>query len=287
MSTNVLPTSRLAPQPGFSGILRQQETFAAPGDDSVGNRINGWFDRLMTQTGWGLPPSVVLMLCVVSGVAVGGLLFVWLENPLPAAVGAMFGGLLPIIIAVAVRASRQKQINDQLPGMIDELARAARSGRSLESCLQMVAHDTPAPLGTEMQQCVHKLELGLPVHEAMAQLPERTGVVSTSILNTALAVHRQTGGDLIRVLERLSRTLRDRQQFLGRLRASTTASRLTAFLMIGLPPIILGFFLFRDPEYFRKLMDSSWGRMTTLTAVILMFIGSLWVLRVLSSSRNA
>ncbi|MFV0444590.1 MAG: type II secretion system F family protein [Planctomycetaceae bacterium] len=287
MSTTVATPLRVVADPSYAGILRQQETFATPGDTSVGNQINGWFDRLMIQTGWGLPPVVILMLCVVSAVALGGLVLVWLENPLPAAVAAVLGGILPIMIGVAVRANRQKQINEQLPGMIDELARAARTGRSLDSCLQMVANDTPAPLGTEMQACVRKMTLGLPVSEAMAQLPERTGVVSTSILNTALAVHRQTGGDLVRVLERLSHTLRDRQQFLGRLSASTTASRLTAFLMIGLPPIILAFFLFRDPEYFRKLMDSSWGRMTTIVATILMFIGSVWVLRVLSTSRKA
>lgn len=287
MSTSVLPAPRVAPQPTFAGILRQHETFATPGDETVGNSINGWFDTLMVQTGWGVPPTAVLMLCLVSAVAVGGLVFVWIENPLPAAIGAFFGGIIPLMIAVAVRAARQKQINDQLPGMIDELARAARTGRSLESCLAMVAHDTPAPLGSEMTECVRKLELGLPIHLAMSQLPERTGVVSTSILNTALVVHRQTGGDLVRVLERLSRTLRDRQQFLGRLRASTTASRLTAFLMIGLPPIILGFFLFRDPDYFRNLLDSSWGRTTTLAATILMVIGSVWVLKVLSSSQKA
>jgi tight adherence protein B len=287
MATSSLSQPRLASQPGFSGILRQQETFATPGDETVGNSINTWFDNLMVQTGWGLPPSAVLMLCLISAVAFGGAALVWVENPLPAAIAAFFGSIVPLMIAIAVRGARQKKINDQLPGMIDELARAARTGRSLESCLAMVAHDTPAPLGSEMTECVRKLELGLPIDAAMSQLPERTGVVSTSILNTALVVHRQTGGDLVRVLERLSRTLRDRSQFLGRLRASTTASRLTAFLMIGLPPIILGFFLFRDPEYFKNLLDSSWGRNTTVAATILMVVGSVWVLKVLSSSQKA
>jgi tight adherence protein B len=287
MSATIATPPRVTPQSSFAGILREQETFAQPNDDSVGNQINGWFDTLMVQTGWGFPPLVVLMLCLISAVAVGGLTFVMLENPLPAAVAAIFGGMLPIMVAVAARAARQKKINDQLPGMIDELGRAARTGRSLENCLQMVANDTPAPLGTEMQACVRKVQLGLPIAAAMEQLPQRTGVVSTSILNTALVVHRQTGGDLVKVLERLAHTLRDRQQFLGRLQASTTASRLTAFLMIGLPPIILGFFLFRDPTYFSKLMDSSWGRTTTIVAAILMLVGSLWVLKVLSSSRRA
>lgn len=286
MPTTYTPP-RVAPQPAFSGILRQSESFATPGDETVGNSINGWFDTLMVQTGWGVPPTVVLLLCVISAIALGGAAFVWVENPIPAAIAGFVGAILPIMVAIAMRASRQKQINDQLPGMIDELARAARTGRSLENCLAMVAHDTPAPLGTEMTGCVRKLELGLPIDAALSQLPERTGVVSTSILNTALVVHRQTGGDLVRVLERLSRTLRDRQQFLGRLRASTTASRLTAFLMIGLPPVILGFFLFRDPDYFRNLMNSSWGRTTTISATVLMFIGSIWVLKVLSSSQKA
>jgi tight adherence protein B len=170
--------------------------------------------------------------------------------------------------------------------MIDELARAARTGRSLESCLEMAAKDTAAPLGSELKAAVKKMRLGLPVQEAMAPLPERTGVVSTSILTTALAVHRQTGGDLVKVLERLSRTLRDRQQFLGRLRASTAASRLTAFLMLVLPPMILGFFLFRDPEYFQDLMSSGWGRFTTIAAASLMAIGSVWVMRVLAASQK-
>lgn len=286
MSTDVLPP-RLEPRPEFAGILRQQETFATPGDESLGNRLNGWFDRLMVQTGWGLPPTVLLMLAVVLAVAAGGAVFVWLENPLPTALGALLGGMGPIAAAIMARAARQKRINEQLPGMIDELSRAARTGRSLEHCLRMVAHDTPAPLGAELRQCVRKIDLGLPIHLAMAQLPERTGVISTSILNTALSVHRQTGGDLISVLDRLSTALRERTQFLGRLNAATTASRLTALLMIALPPFILGFFLFRDPAYFDNLMASSWGRATTAAAVTLMLIGSVWILRVLASSQRA
>lgn len=286
MTTNTLTPPRIAPQPAFAGILRQQETFADPQSGNVGNHINGWFDELMLQTGWGVSPSGILMLCVISAVAIGGGMFVAFENPLATAVGALIGGLLPLAGALAARSSRQHKINDQLPPMIDELSRAARTGRSLENCLRMVAHDTPAPLGSELLLCVGKMDLGLPIQAAMAQLPERTGVVSTSILNTALAIHRQTGGDLISVLDRLSHTLRDRQQFLGRLKASTTASRLTAFLMIGLPPLIVGFFLFRDPNYLNSLMSSTWARMSTTMAVILMFIGSIWVLRILSSSRK-
>src|SRR5690606_1470899 len=127
-------------------------------------------------------------------------------------------------------------ILDQLPPMIDELARAAKTGRSLENCLGQVAHDTPNPLGAELRDCTRKLALGLSIDDALKELPHRTGLVAASVLATALSIHRQTGGDLVRVLARLSQTLRTRIQFQGRLKAATAASRATAILMIALPP---------------------------------------------------
>lgn len=279
-------TASIPFHPEFAGIIRRPETYASADSGSLGNRINGSFDRLMLQCGWGLSPAVVLFLAVVCAVAVGGTVFVWKENLLLAAFGALVGGLLPFVAAMSMRSRRQSRINQQLPGMIDELARAARTGRSLDKCIDMVAHDTPAPLGSELKLCARKMSLGVPVQEVLTDLPERTGVVSTSILATAVAVHRQTGGDLVHVLERLARTLRERSQFQGRLKAATTASRLTAFLMIGLPPMIIAFFMFRDPNYLQELMASTWGRFTTISAAVLMTVGSIWVLRVLQSSQK-
>lgn len=270
-------------RPEFAGILKDQETYQT-GSAGVGNDINGWFDRLMIQSGWQAAPSAVLALCVLLGLSLGGGVFVLQENLLTAALAFFIGMSIPILITIAMRAHRQRELNRQLPSMIDELSRAARAGRSLEECLKMVANDTPAPLGTELKLCTRRIELGLPVQSALADLPVRTGLVSVSVLVTALAVHRQTGGDLIQVLERLSRTVRDRQEFHGRLRAQTAASRATALLMVVLPPCILAFFMFRDPSYLPNLLESPWGNRSLVLAICLLFVGILWVMRVLRSS---
>jgi tight adherence protein B len=170
--------------------------------------------------------------------------------------------------------------------MVDELARAARTGRSLEHCFAMVADDTPAPLGDELRTSSRKMQMGANISEAVRDLPTRTGVVSLSVFATALSVHHQTGGDLIHVLERLASTIRDRLTFLGRLKTATTASRATALLMIILPPAILAFFMFRDPTYFDSLMSSSWGRNVTLFAIFLQIVGSIWIVRILRNSQR-
>lgn len=268
----------------FSGILREREAYSVEGDESVGNQINNWFDLLMLQSGWGVSPEIVLLLSVFSALVTGGLVFVWQENLIATALAGAIGFLVPYFAAMIARGRRQQKVSEQLPGMIDELARAAKTGRSLEQCLAIVATDTAAPLGTEMQFCTRKLALGLNVEDSLLDLPRRTGVVSTSLLLTALAVHRQTGGDLIRVLERLSQTLRDRLQFQGRLRAATSASRATALLMVILPPVILAFFIFRDPDYLTKLMATTWGLRTLVAAIVLEVVGAILVWRILENS---
>jgi len=279
MSTHAIPR-----RPEFAGILRDQQEYAVAGRDTMGNRLNGWFDRLMVQSGSELSPAMLLALCVCAVLAVGGLAFVIQENLLTTAIGALFGAAAPLVAAVVIRNRRQAEMLKQLPAMLDELARAARTGRSLEKCLALVADDTPQPLGGELRRCTRRIDLGMSINDALGDLPERTGLPSTNIFVSALAVHRETGGDLVKVLERLAQTLRSRIQFQGRLKAATAASRATALLMLVVPPAVLAFFIFRDPDYLNNLLQSEWGFRVTLIAAALQVVGSIWVLRILKHS---
>lgn len=281
-----MSASTITPKPQFAGILKDVETFGTGRSQDAPDRLNSWFDVLMLQSGIGLAPSMVLLLCLCCGIACGGLAFVIQENYLTTAIGALAGFLLPVALVMFRRASRKKQLLSQLPPMVEELARAAKTGRSVEHSLQLVAEDTPAPLGSELKLVSRRLEMGLPLREAVRDLPQRTGVNTFSLLNTTLIVQQQTGGDLVTVLERLSRTVRDRLLFLGRLRAATAASRATALLMILLPPAVLSFFSFREPDYLQHLLSSSWGRNATMLAFGLEIVGSIWVLRILKDSQQ-
>lgn len=287
-TTSSAAAATIEPGTGFSGILKEQETFGTGRgvDVDAGDRINTWFDTLMVQCGWELAPSLVVMLCACSAIAVGGAAFVWQENLLSTAFAALIGFLLPVLAAMIARSQRQNKLMQQLPPMLEELARAAKTGRSVEQCLQMVAIDTPQPLGTELRLASRRMDLGMPLKDALRDLPHRTGVMTLNLLATTLVVQQQTGGDLVSVLTRLSRTVRDRLLFLGRLKAATAASRATAILMIVLPPSILAFFTLRDPDYFQNLMNSSWGRNATWLAFGLELIGVVWVMRILKKSQG-
>jgi tight adherence protein B len=287
MAAHTLTPPHIKPRPAFAAILKEHEPYSRGDRDDVADRLNGWYDRLMLQSGLAVSPPLMLAMCACTATAGGGLAFVLQENSLAAAVGMLVGFAIPLAVAVTVRARRQKQMAEQLPPAIDELSRAARTGRSLEHCLMMVASDTPAPLGTELTLAAKKMDMGLSVSEAIRELPLRTGLVSMSVLTTALSVHEQTGGDLVHVLDRLSRTLRERALFVGRLKAATAASKGTAILMLVLPVAIVAFFMWRDPHYITNLVESPWGFRATAVAVVLQGIGSCFVLRILARSQKA
>lgn len=287
MSTG-FPNQDIQPLPGFAGILREHETFGSGEDDpGIGNVINNWFDLLMLQSGLKVGPSILLGLCLLLGVMVGGMTFVIQENAMTASMLGMIGLVTPVVTAVIQRQRRQRKIMQLMPAMIDELARAAKTGRSIEQCWHFVSNDTPQPLGEELMECSRRMAMGEDLASALRDLPKRTGVVTLNILVTALSVHQQTGGDLVSVLERLSQTIRDRLLFLGRLRAATTGSRATAALMLALPVFIIVFFSVRDPEYFPNLMRSDWGRRVTIAAVICEAIGTLFILKILQNSQRS
>lgn len=277
------PTS----QPEFAGILKEQETFGTGRGEDAADQINSWFDELMLQSGLGISPSMMLMLSVCSALTLGGGIFVVQENLLTTALGGLVGFLLPVIVAIIARTRRQDKMTSQIPAMLEELARAAKTGRSVEQSLQMVAADTLDPLGSELKLATGRVEMGIPLKEALRDLPRRTGLMTLGLMCMSLVVQQQTGGDLVTVLERLSRTVRDRLLFMGRLRAATAASRATAILMIVLPPAVLAFFVYRKPTYLEELMSSSWGRNSTILAVCLEIIGALWVMRILKDSEQS
>lgn len=274
-------------QPSFADILRHQERFSEPDDKGMSKQINAGFDRMMLQSNLDISPPTVVMLCMFGGIVFGGLILVLQENPLSASVGLLLGGAAPLLYVFFARMRRQRLMTQQLPGMIEELARAAKTGRSIDQCCAIVANDTPEPLGSELRVCARRMEMGEDIATAMRDLPERSGLVALNILVTSLSVHQTTGGDLVMVLERLAQTVRDRLLFLGRLRAATIGSRWTAILMISLPPLIITFFILRDANYLNQLLSTYWGRTMSITAVILQLVGSVAVLSILRGSQRS
>ena len=80
-----IPVSTLERRHEFSGLLRENQQFATGSGKGIGESVNGWFDRLMIQSGIQTTPMVWLGLCVLSAAAFGGMTLILTDRGLPAA----------------------------------------------------------------------------------------------------------------------------------------------------------------------------------------------------------
>lgn len=285
MTTDAPLTFPIDSPPSFAGILRDEERFANDAHDRFSQRINSGFDRLMMQSAVAITPTTVVLLCLYCGMMLGGLLLVIQENLLSASLGLVLGSVVPLVFVLLSQMRRLQLMSQQLPGLIEHLARAAKSGRSLEQCCAMVAVATPKPLGAELQTCARQIQLGHDPALALRDLAERTGLREINLLVTTLSVHQSKGGDLVMVLERLAHTIRGRLLFLGRLKSATIGSRWSAILMLAMPPLIILFLSVREPAYLSQLLSTYWGKATTIAAIVLDVIGSAFIVSILRKSQ--
>ena len=82
--------------PEFAGILKNQTQFAGDEPEDAAGKMNGWFDQLLIQSGLETDPATILMLCMMSFVGLGGLVFVIQEDLLSAALCAALTACLMI-----------------------------------------------------------------------------------------------------------------------------------------------------------------------------------------------
>ena len=96
-----ITTQPITPRPEFAGILKEDVRFSTGRQDTA-DRVNGWFDQLVLQSGLGVQPVVLILLSMLTALAVGGrstLLFV----------AAMVAGMAIFEVAERIRAGIEAQ----------------------------------------------------------------------------------------------------------------------------------------------------------------------------------
>ncbi|NQU25946.1 MAG: type II secretion system F family protein [Candidatus Nealsonbacteria bacterium] len=244
-------------------------------------RIDRFFLALVEGSGSTLSVSTAVSL--VAGMAVVGCAapLVLLENLLAAAGGLLLGAVLPLAWFAFFRARRLRMMKRRLPETLELLADGVRSGQTLEQAAQMVAEQAPAPLGEEFGYCVAQLKLGHSPTAVLARMNRRIPLPEFRIFATAVLVHRQTGGNLSLLAQRLAASARDRQESHGHVKAATAANR---FSVIGLTigtMVAVGILAWLQPEYLEIFRTHELGPSLLIAAGVLQTVGILWIWRVM------
>lgn len=189
---------------------------------------------------------------------------------------------LPFFYIRAKRRRRMRQIEEILPDAIDLFTRAMRAGHNIHSGLQVLADETPEPLGGEFKKLVEDLTLGSTVAEALHTLGDRVPLLDLRFFSTGVILQRETGANIVTVMENLSAVIRERLQLRARLRAHTAQQRFSAALLCGLPVVTGIVFYFMRYEYISVLWLDETGSRFLIYGIVSEIVGILALRRVAS-----
>ncbi len=177
------------------------------------------------------------------------------------------------------RSRRRKKFELLLPDALSTLAGALRAGVGLALAMEEVASRSPEPLAGEFRQAVRELNLGLPVEETFRRMEARLSSPALSLLSAAVAVQRETGGNLAEILELIREVVTDQQRLAQEIKTLTAQGRLSGWIIGALPLFLFSLFQLLNPQYTSLLFTHPLGRLMLLAGVAMELVGLAVIMR--------
>jgi tight adherence protein B len=226
--------------------------------------------------------NVALLMVIVFAAGYAGSLLGGVPMQLLRILLATILASFPLIYILWKRRKRLKQFEVALPDAIDLFTRAMRAGHNIHSGLDVIANETYDPVRMEFRKLMEELALGSQVDTALRGLAKRVPLVDLHFFVTGVVLQRQTGANIVGVLENLSLVIRERLNMAAKLKAHTAQQRLSAIVMI-LAPIVTGLAFFAlKPDYIAILWTDSTGTLFLTYAIVSELLGALVLWRIAS-----
>jgi tight adherence protein B len=193
---------------------------------------------------------------------------------------AAFAGCLPWMHVRRLRAKRARKIEEQFPDALDFLSRAMRAGHAFSVSLEMLAEETPEPMGSEFRKLYQQQNLGAPLEVALHSFAERCGLLDVQFFVSAVILQKETGGNLTEILTRLSFTIRERLRLKGQVRAASAHGKVTGMVLSTMPLVLAVGMMVISPEYLTGMFNDPHGRYVMAAAVAGQFLGYMCMRRI-------
>lgn len=238
--------------------------------------------RMLDQADLHITPSRLIMFAGMAGVLgamAAAVVTVSLLIILPA---GLLAASVPFLHVWWKRKKRFEAFLEHLPDALDLMSRALSAGHAFSEAMQMVSSEMPEPIAGEFRKTYEEQNLGLSLKLALENLTQRMPLLDLRMCVTAVLIQRETGGNLAEILEKVAHTIRERFRIMGDLKTLTTSSRMSAWLLCGLPIFVTFVITFMNPDYMSILWYDKRGHYLIAIAMFLQVTGMLIVRRILN-----
>jgi len=271
------------PTDALPAILKTQIMSDVPLLNQILSKLNiaVQIDKRLQQAGLALKVGTFVLLSITL-FTFGTVVCLLLNWPLVLALG--FGlvlGFIPNTVVNFRRHLRIKNFTVHFPDALEMFARSLRAGHSFSGAIELVAEEMPDPVGPEFRKVFDEQNLGISLRQALFGMTERIDSLDAKFLVTAILIHRDTGGNLAEIIDKISYVIRERFRIQGQLKTFTAQARLTG-IIIGLLPVVAALLIgFLNPRYMRPLWEDPVGQYLVVSAFILQVLGILVIRKII------
>jgi tight adherence protein B len=238
-------------------------------------------ERMFVRAGLGKPTDTL-----------GLWLTFWALGALIGFIAASWIGLLAMIVLpplalrlyIAWRYQRRlHRMIEQLPPLLDHTVRSLKSGRTLADAVLGAIDAADDPLKRAMGRIQRNVQMGVSLPESAHDFAEFYDQDELRLLALGLKVNHRYGGNASELLENLIKMIREREQGARQLKAMTGETRMTAYVLAGLPIAMVAYFMTVNPGYLMNMWNDGSGRYMLFGALAMEVAGSLTMWRMLRS----
>ncbi|MGH9904747.1 MAG: type II secretion system F family protein [Pyrinomonadaceae bacterium] len=238
--------------------------------------------KMLDQADLHITPSRLVMFSAMAGLLAAMAASVISISVLIMIAAALVAGALPFAHVWWARKKRFDAFLEHLPDSLDLMSRALSAGHAFSESLHMVSMEMPEPIATEFRKTYEEQNLGLSLKLALENLTQRIPLLDLRLCVTAILIQRETGGNLAEILEKVAYTIRERFRIMGDLKTLTTSSRMSAWLLCGLPIFVSLVITAMNPDYMSVLWKDPRGHYLIAAALFLQVTGMLIVRKILA-----
>jgi tight adherence protein B len=211
------------------------------------------------------------------GLVIGWLLF---RSPISGIGLAILAYLVPAIYLRNSITRRRVAFERQLIDVLVLMSGAVRSGYSLQQALDAVAREMHSPASEEFRRVIYEVGLGLPISQALNNLSTRMQNSDLYLVITAININYQVGGNLVNMLEAVTKTIRERIRLFGEIRTLTSQQRFNSYILTLMPIGIAAIMFILNPAYISVVFKPSIWLCFPIGAVIFLIIGNIVIRRI-------
>ncbi|MBM4030942.1 MAG: pilus assembly protein [Planctomycetes bacterium] len=229
-----------------------------------------------------IPAVQLLYAALILFVLVAGIVMLLFGSPVLALVFGAVAFASPRLLARYLKRRRDRRFGVQLVDALMNISNALRSGFSLPQAFELIQREMDNPISQEFRLLNQETRVGVPMEQALAHMLDRMPSDDLDLVVTAILVSAEVGGSLAEVMDNIAKTIRERHQIEGKVRALTSQGRMQAVILC-LVPIILAFVINAiNPYFFRPMVETWWGWGLFAVIGVLEFVGLLIVRRIVT-----